>query len=205
MDNDMHGSGWDEHYRSLDHQESSGKPNGVMLAEIAGLAPGRALDVGCGSGADAIWLASQGWQVKAVDTSGAALDRAAIAAAAAHVTVDWVYADISTSPPAVAAYDLVSVQYPALRHSRDDAVTRSLVAAVAPGGTMLVVGHAPESHEYARSQGIEPTDYIEPADVAARLDDGWTIEVNETRSRATAPGPGSPFSRDIVLRARRRP
>ena len=66
----MHGSGWDQHYRSHSHQGSSGKPNGVMLAEVAGLAPGRALDVGCGSGADAIWLASQGWQVMAVDISG---------------------------------------------------------------------------------------------------------------------------------------
>ena len=119
--------------------------------------------------------------------------------------MDWVCADISTIAPAVGGYDLVSMQYPALRHSPDDALIRSLVDAVAPGGTILVVGHAPESHEYARTEGLDPTEYIEPADVAARLDDSWTIEVNETRPRATAPGRGSPFSHDIVLRARRRP
>ena len=204
MDDYAHGGGWDQHNRKHDHQGSSGKPNGVMLAELAGLAPGRALDVGCGSGADAIWLASQGWQVTAVDISQAALDRAAIAAHHAAVAVDWVCADIATSPPAAADYDLVSVQYPALRHSPDDAVIRSLRDAVAPGGTILVVGHGPESHEYARTQGLDPTEYIEPADVAAQLDESWSIEVNETRPRATAPDPSSPFSHDIVLRASRR-
>ena len=81
---------------------------------------GRALDVGCGSGADAIWLARQGWQVTAVDVSQAALDRAAIAAHDAEVAVNWVCTDISTIPPAVGDYDLVSVQYPALRHSPDE-------------------------------------------------------------------------------------
>lgn len=204
MDDHVDG-GWDQHYRNHDHQGSSGKPNGVMLEEIAGLAPGRALDVGCGSGADAIWLALQGWQVTAVDISQAALDRAAITAHDAAVAVNWVCADISTAPPTVGGYDLVSVQYPALRHSPHDAVILSLLDAVAPGGTILVVGHGPESHEYARTQGLDPTEYIEPGDVAAHLDDGWSIEVNETRPRAIAPGLGSPFIQDIVLRASRRP
>jgi SAM-dependent methyltransferase len=196
--------GWDQHYRTHDHQGSSGQPNGVMLAEIAGLTPGRALDVGCGSGADAIWLALQGWQVTAVDISQAVLDRAASAARDAAVAVNWVCADISTIPLTVGEYDLVSILYPALRRGPDDAVIRSLLDAVAPGGTILVVGHGPESHEYARSQGLEPTEYIEPADVAAHLDESWSIEANETRRRATTPGPRSPFSHDIVLRARRR-
>ena len=104
MDDNMNRGGWDEHYRGHDHQGSSGKPNGVLLAEVAGLAPGRALDVGCGSGADAIWLARQGWQVTAVDVSQAALDRAAIAAHDAEVAVNWVCTDISTIPPAVGDY-----------------------------------------------------------------------------------------------------
>jgi hypothetical protein len=121
------------------------------------------------------------------------------------VTVTWACADISTTPPAAGEYDLVSVQYPALRHSPDDAVIRSLLDAVAPGGTVLVVGHGPESHEYARAEGFEPTDYIEPADVAALLDDNWIIKTHETRPRITPSGPGSPFTHDTVLRARRRP
>ena len=132
-------------------------------------------------------------------------ERAATAADGAGVTVDWVCADMTTVPPAVGEYDLVSVQYPALRRSPDDEVIRSLLDAVAPDGTILVVGHGPESHEYARAHGFEPADYIEPADVAARLDESWSIEVNETRPRSTAPRPDSPFRQDVVLRARRRP
>jgi SAM-dependent methyltransferase len=195
---------WDEHYQSHNHQRSSGTPNEVVVAEIAGMKPGRALDVGCGVGNDAIWLAAQGWQVTAVDISQAALDRAAVAADDANVLVIWACADISTTPPAAGEYDLVSVQYPALRHSPEDGVIRSLLAAVALGGTILVVGHGPESDEYARTQGFEPTDYIAPADVAAHLDDNWIIETHETRPRITPSGPSSPFSHDTVLRARRR-
>lgn len=205
MKDHMQAGDWDDHYRKHGRQGPSREPGGVLVAEIGGEAPGRALEVGCGSGTDAIWLAAQGWQVTAVDVSQAALERAATAADGAGVTVDWVCADMTTVPPAVGEYDLVSVQYPALRRSPDDEVIRSLLDAVAPDGTILVVGHGPESHEYARAHGFEPADYIEPADVAARLDESWSIEVNETRPRSTAPRPDSPFRQDVVLRARRRP
>ena len=204
MKNQMQPDDGDEHYRNHNHQRSSGKPNDVVLAEIAGEPPGRALDVGCGVGNDAIWLASQGWKVTAVDISQAALDRAAIAAEDAKVTVDWVCADISTTPPAAGEYDLVSVQYPALRHDSRSDVIRSLLDAVSRGGTILFVGHGPESQECARTQGFEPTDYIEPADVAALFDDDWIVETHETRPRITPSGLGSPFSHDTVLRACRR-
>lgn len=205
MQNQMHAGDWDELYRGHDHSRSSSKPNGVLLAEVAGDTPGRALDVGCGEGADAIWLASQGWQVTAVDISQVAIDRAAIAADSAGVTVNWVCADVVTTRPAVGQFDLVSVQYPALPHITGDEVIHSLLAAVALGGTLLVVGHAPGNHEYARSQGFEPTDYVHPSDVAAHLDDSWIIQVDETRPRTTAVRPGSPFTHDTVLRAQRRP
>jgi SAM-dependent methyltransferase len=204
MKNHMQPGDWDEHYRNHNHERSSGKPNEVVLAEIARESPGRALDVGCGVGNDAIWLASQGWKVTAVDISQAALDLAAIAADDAKVTVYWECADISTTPPAAGEYDLVSVQYPALRHDPHNEVIRSLLDAVSREGTILFVGHGPESHEYARTQGFEPTDYIEPADVAALLDDTWIIETYETRQRISPSGLGSPFSHDTVLRARRR-
>jgi len=204
MHGHKHAGDWDERYEHHDHQRWSGEPNGVLLAEIAGETPGSALDVGCGEGADAVWLALQGWQVTAVDVSQVALDRGATAADEVDATVDWVCADVVTTPPTVGAYDLVSVQYPALPHSPDDRAIRSLLAAVAPGGILLVVGHGASSHEYARSQGFDPAMYIEPADVAAHLDDNWVIEIDETRQRTTSPSHGSPHSHDIVLRARRR-
>lgn len=205
MQDDINSVGWNEHYRIHDYHGQAGKPNQGLLAEIVGRNPGRALDVGCGLGDDAIWLASQGWQVTAVDISQTALDRAGVAADNANVTVIWVCADISINPPTAGAYDLVSVQYPALRRDSEDRVIHSLLDAVAPGGTILVVGHGPESHDYARSQGFEPTEYVEPADFAAHLDDNWAIEVLEVRPRTNTPGSGSQFTHDSVLRARRYP
>jgi len=196
---------WDEHYRNNAAHRAAGEPNEVMVGEIAGQRPGRALDVGCGVGDDAIWLASQGWRVKAVDVSQAALDIATIAAQNANVTVAWVCDDISLNAPTAGGYDLVSVQYPALRRDPDDRVIHSLLDAVAPGGTILVVGHGPESHEYARSQGFEPSEYVEPPDFAVHLDDNWTIETLEVRPRTSSPGSSSQFTHDAILRARRHP
>ena len=174
---------WDARYASHDDGMWSGRPNGVLVAELAGTSPGRALDVGCGEGADAIWLAGAGWQVTGLDVSEVALERAAAAARTAGVGVEWICADIATAPPATGGYDLVSVHYPALEPSPGDHAIRALLAAVAPGGTLLVVGHAPLDPDHADAHGHAPTDYVQPADVSARLDERWKLEVDETRPR----------------------
>jgi SAM-dependent methyltransferase len=105
----------------------SGRPNDVLVLEVSDLPPGRALDVGCGEGADANWLAARGWRVTGVDVSQIALDRAAAAAWEAGVAVEWVRADVTVEPPAAGAYDLVSVHYPALPKSPDGAVVDGLI------------------------------------------------------------------------------
>lgn len=101
-------------------------------------------------------------------------------------------------------YDLVSVQYPALKHSPGDQAIHALLDGVVLGGTLLVVGHAPLNPDYARAHGFEVADYIQPADVRARLDEGWEVEVDETRSRVDPVPEGSPYTHDTVLRAKRR-
>jgi SAM-dependent methyltransferase len=199
----MIGGDWDERYASHDDGLWSGRANGVLLAELAEILPGRALDVGCGEGADAIWLARAGWQVTGVDVSEVALGRAAAGARDAGVTVEWLRADIAMSPPSPGGYDLVSVHYPALKHSRGDEAIRALLDAVAPGGTLLVVGHAPLDHDHARAHGFEIADYVQPADVRARLDEGWEVEVDETRPRVDPAPEGSSHTHDVVLRAKR--
>jgi SAM-dependent methyltransferase len=198
---------WDERYAE---QEKlwSGNPNGALVAEVADLTPGRVLDVGCGEGADAVWLARQGWDVTALEVSGLALRRAAEHAREAGVDIRWVHADLAVADLEPGSFDLVSAQYPALLRTPDAAAERALLAAVAPGGVLLLVHHAGmDKHEpHEDDGGFDPADYVWPTMVAALLDDDWTIEVDETRPRVVPDGgAGSHHADDLVLRARRRP
>lgn len=134
---------WEEHYRAKP-QVWSGRVN-ASLAEIAGQLPaGRALDLGCGEGADAIWLAEQGWTVVAVDISSTALERVRAQAAARGVAdrVDTRQHDLEHGL-ADGGFDLVSAQFLHSTVAMDRAaILRAAAAAVAPGGSLLIVDHA---------------------------------------------------------------
>ena len=195
---------WDERYAATGEALWSGGANGVLVAELTGQPPGRALDVGCGEGGDAIWLAREGWEVTGVDVSAIALGRAATAAKAAGVTVDWRCADIAAMEPPLHGHDLVSVHYPALRHGHGEPAIHALLRATARGGTLLIVGHAPLDPQWTRSHGFEVTYFVQPDDIAGHLDDKWEVEVRETRPRVDPTPEGSPFTHDAILRARRR-
>ncbi|WP_229796335.1 class I SAM-dependent methyltransferase, partial [Saccharothrix coeruleofusca] len=101
---------WEQMYRSRERL-FSGAPNGVLVTEVADLPPGQALDVGCGEGGDALWLARRGWRVTAVDISHTALSRAAAAGADVAGRVAWKHGDLTATPPPAGAFDLVSIQY----------------------------------------------------------------------------------------------
>ena len=195
---------WDRRY--ADHEQMwSGQPNGALVAEVAGLAPGRVLDVGCGEGADAIWLAKGGWQVTGLEVSGVALERAAGHARDAGVTVRWVHAGLAEAALRPGSFDLVSAQYPALLRTPDDAAERALLAAVAPGGVLLLVHHAGMHTQPVHEGGFDPADYVWPAMVAALFTDEWEVELDEQRPRiAPVGGAGAGHADDLVLRARRR-
>ncbi|MFJ1793005.1 FAD-dependent oxidoreductase [Kitasatospora griseola] len=134
---------WENRYGESE-QIWSGRPNAALTHEVADLAPGHALDLGCGEGGDAIWLAQQGWQVTAVDISQVALDRAAARAAVEGVAdrISWQRTDLANAFP-TGSYDLVSAQF---LHSPAEfpreRVLRRAADAVAPGGTLLIVSHA---------------------------------------------------------------
>ncbi|MBE3011697.1 class I SAM-dependent methyltransferase [Microbispora sp. NEAU-D428] len=196
----MDARSWDEMYRDRD-QVFSGAPNGVLVTEVAGLPPGRALDVGCGEGADALWLARRGWQVTAVDVSRTALRRAAAAAADVAGGVAWECADLIAVPPPARAFDLVSAQYFPLPRRPDHAALRGLLDAVAPGGTLLFATH--DLSGLSPRPGFDPGDYYQPGDIAGLLDHDWTVLINETRPRTTPTPAGTHHTHDSVLRARR--
>jgi len=140
---------WDDRYAASD-QVWSGQPNGALMAEIAGEVPRRALDVGCGEGADAVWMALRGWRVTALDVSAVALDRARNAAGDAGVDIDWLHAGLLDAALPAGGFNLVSAQYPALLLTPGHDAERALLGAVASAGTLLMVHHSDFDIEEAK-------------------------------------------------------
>ena len=200
---------WDERYRATGAMWS-GHPNSHLVFEATDVVPGRALDVGCGEGADAIWLAEHDWQATAVDISSVALARGA--ARATEVGADtaqritWLHADLIEWDPAAAQYDLVSAQFMRLPTEPRNSQFRRLAASVAPGGTLLIVGHHPSDLQTTAMRPPMPDLFFTGDDVAALLDPhDWQIVVNAARERTTTDPEGRTVTiRDSVLRAERR-
>ncbi len=200
---------WDELYCSSSALWS-GRPNPNLVTETASLTPGRALDVGCGEGADAIWLAGRGWQVTAADISAVALARGAERAGEAGADIarriTWLHTDLTRWVPGPAPYDLVSVQFLQLPAGPRDSLLRRLAACVVPGGSLLVVGHHPADLQTNARHRPAPELFFTADDAAACLDPrGWAIVVSAARGRAATDPEGRTVTvHDTVLRAERR-
>jgi SAM-dependent methyltransferase len=181
---------WEERYGGSD-RVWSGRVN-TRLAEIAEpLTPGRALDLGCGEGADAIWLAERGWQVVAVDISVIALQRAAADAEARRVAgrIDFQQHDLSDSFPS-GSFDLVSAQFlhSTVRLDRES-VLRRAADAVAAGGTLVIVDHgtAPPWSQKLGHDHVLPS--VEEVFASLRLNDAeWQrVRLGSVEREATGP------------------
>ncbi|MEY2447297.1 MAG: hypothetical protein QOH79_773, partial [Acidimicrobiaceae bacterium] len=184
---------WDARYGERDGAMWSGRPNGRLVAEVAALSPGRALDVGCGEGADAIWLARRGWTVTAIDRSALAVGRAREAAELGGATVEWVCGDVLQTPFPARSFDLVSMHYPALPKAAGEAAVRTLLETVRPGELLLAVYHDldDEQREHMKSKGVDPMDYVGADDLARLLGDDFTVELHAVEPRIDPP-PGTP-------------
>jgi SAM-dependent methyltransferase len=180
------------------------RPPSAHLSDVAAeLSPGRALDAGCGHGSEALWLAARGWEVTAVDFSPSALahgkDTAADLGEDVAARLEWVEGDLGTWSPPVEAFDLVISLYVHVAGSVEQLVGR-LASGVAPGGTLLLVGHLPvDPATGAPSPAAGQAQVTTEAATAALDPDGWEILVAQDRPRAAA-GTGA----DAVIRARRR-
>ena len=198
---------WDERYGSRD-LVWTGRPNAALVAEAATLTPGTALDVGCGEGADAMWLATQGWRVTGSDVSRVALERAA-----AHTPpelaslITWSRMDLTTWEPS-ARYDLVSAQFvlhfPSALHAERDRLFARLASAVAPGGSLIVVGHSVLDMGTTIPRPPDTSLFFTADDLAAQLDpSAWVIKTAENQPRPWKHDGQDVLLHDAVLRAQR--
>jgi SAM-dependent methyltransferase len=196
---------WDARYAESD-RVWSGRPNVVLVREVGTLPPGTALDLGCGEGADAVWLAQRGWRVVAVDISGVALARAAAHAAGAGVAdrIEWQQRDLATSFPA-GTFDLVSAQF---LHSWGDLprekILHTAAASVAPGGVLLIEGHSdagPFEHDHGDVHFPTPDEVVADLQLA---DGEWEVLLAAEHPRDQTGPDGIPAVRtDSTVMVRR--
>ena len=200
LDRDYWERRWAQALREHPDRIASRPPNAHLLGETADLRPGRALDAGCGHGAEALWLASRGWRVTAVDYSATALDIARSTAEAMGTDmaarIEWTEGDLTTWTPSKGHYDLVTSLYVHVQGSVDEMVRR-LGAGVSPGGTLLLVGHRPiDPATGAPTAAAGQVQVSVDAALDALDPRDWRIEVAEERPR---PAAGSGV--DAVVRA----
>jgi SAM-dependent methyltransferase len=197
----MDSATWDERYGVQDFIWKT-EPNQFLVAEIAEIAPGRALDLACGEGRNAVWLAEHGWQVTGVDFSPVGLAKAVRLAREHDVDVEWVEADVVEWDPPRATFDLVIVFYLHLPATERTRVLAHAQDALAPGGTLLVVGHdlSNLSHGYGGPQ--DPTVLFTPEEVVIDLERLRIVRADHVNRRVDT-DQGSKVAIDALVRALR--
>lgn len=203
---------WDERYAGSD-RVWSGRPNQRLVEQSADLVPGKALDVACGEGGDAIWLAKQGWRVTAVDVSEVALAKVAEHAeqegVADRLKLGLYDALDDPRPAGRHRFDLVTVSFLHVPVEDFAPIYRGIADAVAPGGRLLVTAHHPHDiasgarHDHGPGLLFEP-DRVLTVLGAAEPGSPWTVEVADTPERVQETADGPLAVRDTVVRLRRR-
>jgi SAM-dependent methyltransferase len=196
---------WDERYAGSS-RVWSGKPNQRLVEMVTGMEPGSAIDVGCGEGADVVWLAEQGWSTTGVDVSQVAIDRAAAHAEEAGVGARTAFdrVDVIGGHPLPGAYQLVTSAYLHPPLTAFASTYSTLRDAVLPGGTLLVIGHHPaDSGTGLRNPALVDLMFT-PEQVVALLDDSWDVEVAGTPTRPHTHDGVELLLTDTVVKARRR-
>lgn len=197
----MDAQSWDNRYAESDLVWSAG-PNQFFAAELADLPAGKALDLGTGEGRNAMWLAKQGWEVTAVDFSAVAIDKARGIAESRGLSVTWVVADMSEYIPDARSFDLVALVYIHLQPAEHHHVLRGAAAALAPGGTLLVIGHDRTNIAEGVGGPQDPSVLFTPEEVVADLEDLELVRA-ERVYRTVATSSGDQVAIDALIRATR--
>jgi SAM-dependent methyltransferase len=205
----MDANDWNSRY-DTDELIWTVEANQFLVAEVAGLQPGTALDLACGEGRNAVWLAMQGWEVTGVDFASVGLSKAQRLAIESGVTGTWITADATDWTAPTGGFDLVAMLYLQLPASERQKSIRTAVSAMAPGGTILIIAHhllnLVEGHGGPQDANflMTPEDVVD--DLAAAelgLDVELVVERNERVDRVVETPDGPRTAIDMLLRARR--
>jgi len=178
------------------------EPNRRFASEVEDLEPGRALDLACGEGRNAVWLAERGWRTTGVDFSDVALAKAERLAANRGVEVEWVLADVLEHEPERGAFELVAVLYLQLPHEQLAEVLHTSVGALAPGGTLVVLGHDTTNLTHGHGGPRDASVLFTPEDVVPQLE-RLVVERAEKVPRTVPLEDGEATAIDALVRARR--
>ena len=200
FDRDFWERRWAQALREHPDAVANRAPNAHLVAAVADLEPGRALDAGCGHGAEAIWLAASGWRVTAVDFAATALHQGQVTAREIGPDIaeriEWVEGDLATWEPPARRFDLVISLYVHVAGTVHEMVGR-LARAVAPGGTLFLVGHLPVDPATGEPSPAAGQVQVTEAEAVGALDArDWDIVIAEERMRAKGDGV------DVVVCAR---
>ena len=199
----MDSEAWDRHYADRELVWTS-QPNRFLVAEVAALPPGRALDVACGEGRNTVWLAQRGWEVTGVDFSEVGLEKARELAKLRGVRARWVAADLLEYTPEPHAFELVLVFYLQVPAAQRRAIVRTVAEAVAPGGVFLLVAHDRSNLEHGYGGPENAAVLYTASDVVGDLEGaGLQIERAETVKRPVDTPDGGRIALDALVRARR--
>ena len=193
---------WDSRYAGSELLWTA-EANRFLVAEASGLTPGKALDLACGEGRNAVWLAERGWTVRGVDFSGVALAKAKKLAEARGVDAEWVHADLLEYEPEPAASDLVVVLYLQLPAAERRTIVRRAAGALAPGGVLLIVAHDSSNLEHGWGGPQDPAVLYSAADVREDLADaGLEIARADVVERPVDAPDGEKIALDLLVHAR---
>ena len=202
----MDHAAWNKRYAQREFVWSL-TPNQTVVAETAHLKPATALDLACGEGRNAVWLAEHDWQVSAVDYAETGLDKARQLAAVREVAVHWILADVTEYLPSPATFALVLIAYLHLPAHQREQLMRNACQALQPGGTLLYIGHDLSNIEHGWGGPQDPAVLCTPQDIANLLPD-FKLEKAEIFERPVMqePGHGKPgeagaIALDMLVRA----